>query len=178
MPRIAQNGDSVIETWEITTAGTVWVWTYDKRNDTYVKTRCGGRQGGSKRLHISSDDRRYNQEQVVDEMKSQDPFTNGLLKLVSKERAEDIDATYHLGPENLRDILKVTDEELFRTEVSDIKSELILRRLRDEAETYGTVSQLRFITDLIEERYKVGGTQRTVQEMLNAGEVLAGTRLS
>lgn len=178
MARAPQSGESLIETWEIQTEGTVWVWTYDRRNDRYTKQRVGGRQGGSRILRISSDDRRYNQEQIVDELKETDPFINGALRLTSKERAEDVDATYHLGPDELRAMLEVKDMDLFQVEVGDIKSELILRRLRDVAELHGTVQQLTYVSELIEGRYKVGGTQKTVREMLDAGEELSGTRLS
>lgn len=170
--------EKIMETWEITTEGTVWVSKMDMREGKYVKTRVGGRQGGSRRLHITRDDRRFNQEQVVEEMKHNDPFTNGALVLVSAEVADDIDTTYHLTGEDLRRLLEIKDTELFETEVADIKSELILRRLKEVAESDATVAQLQFINDVIESRYKVGGTQRTVREMMQAGEMSGGEVLS
>ncbi len=170
--------DKIMETWEITTDGTVWVDKMDAREGRYVKTRVGGRQGGSRRLHITRDDRRFNQEQVVEEMKHSDPFTNGALVLVSAERADDIDSTYHLTTEDLGRLLEIRDTALFESEVSDIKSELILRRLKELGESQATVAQLEFITELIRERYKVGGTQRTVREMMAAGDMAGGEVLS
>ncbi len=170
--------DKIMETWEITTDGTVWVDKMDPREGRYVKQRVGGRQGGSRRLHITRDDRRFNQEQVVEEMKHSDPFTNGALVLVSAERAEDIDTTYHLTNEDLGRLLEIKDAALFQSEVSDIKSELILRRLKELGETQATVAQLEFVTELIRERYKVGGTQRTVREMMAAGDMSGGELLS
>ena len=167
-----------METWEITTEGTVWVDKMDIREGKYVKTRVGGRQGGSKRLHITTDDRRFNQEQIVEEMRGYDPFTNGALVLVSAEKADDIDSTYHLTAEDLSRLLEIKDTALFESEVTDIKSELILRRLKELAETQATVAQLAFISDLISERYRVGGTQRTVREMMAAGEMSGGEILS
>jgi hypothetical protein len=167
-----------METWEITTDGTVWVDKMDAREGRYVKQRVGGRQGGSRRLHITTDDRRFNQEQVVEEMKAYDPFTNGALVLVSAEKADDIDSTYHLTTEDLGRLLEIKDRDLFESEVSDIKSELILRRLKELGETQATVAQLEFITELIRARYKVGGTQRTVREMMQAGEMSGGEPLS
>ena len=178
MPRTVQPGETVIETWEITGNFTVWVWVYDRREDKYKKQRVGGRDGGSKRLHISVDDRRFNQEQVVEEMKTADPFVNGALILVSAEKAEDIDATYHLTGEDLANMLEVKDLDLFNEEINDIKSELILRRLRELAETQGTVKQLESIQDLLNSRYKIGGTQRTVREMIEAGERIGGEVLT
>lgn len=171
-------GAGIIETWKITTDGTVWLWKMDPREDKYVKVRVGGRQGGSKTVHISVDDRRFNQEQIVDEMRDYDPFTNGALILVSAERAEDIDSTYHLTAENLLEMLEIKDTETFEEEVSGIKSELILRRLKELAETKATVAQLEYIRSVIEDRYKVGGTQRTVREMIEAGELAGGEILS
>lgn len=170
--------DKIVETWETTTEGTVWVWKHDAREGRYVETRVGGRQGGSRRLHISRDDRRFNQEQVVEEMKEHDVFTNGQLVLVSADRAEDVDTTYHLTGDDLAKLLEIKDEELFQAEVNDIKSELIMRRLKEVAETKGTVAQLEYIRDVIEARYKVGGTQRTVREMMAAGEMSGGEVLS
>lgn len=175
---MADDESKVIETWETTTEGTVWVWKKDARENKYVEQRVGGRQGGSKRVHITRDDRRFNQEQVVDEMKEHDVFTNGQLVLVSADRAEDIDATYHLTTDDLTRLLEIKDDALFEQEVSDVKSELILRRLREVAESKGTVAQLEFIRDLISERYRVGGTQRTVREMMAAGEMSGGEALS
>lgn len=168
MVRAAQPDEKLIEIWEATTDGTTWVWTYDRRDDRYQKQRVGGRQGSSHRLHISRDDRRFNQEQVVDEMKGHDPFTNGALRLVSTDRAEDIDATYHLTTEDLQTMLEVRDQALFEETVTEIKSELLLRRLKDVAEAHATVAQLEFISGLISQRYRVGGTQKTVREMLAA----------
>lgn len=170
--------ESIIEVWEMTTEGTAWVWVMDPRDKAYRKQRVGGRAGGSKRLHISSDDRRFNQEQVIEEMKDQDPFTNGALRLISADVPSDVDTTYHLTPDDLQAMLGIKDEELFQSSVADIKSELIVRRLKEVAETFGTVAQLEFISSLIKERYAVGGTQRTVREMLEQGEKLAGTLLS
>jgi hypothetical protein len=178
MARTEQPHEKVIETWEIQTEGTVWVWIYDRREDRYVKQRVGGRQGGSKRLHISTDDRRYNQEQIVDEMKGSDPFLNGALRLVSADKPEDLDTTYHLTLQDLQSLLEVRDLDLFEEEVRGITSELTLRRLLEVAETHGTVGQLNYIREVVTERYKVGGTQRTVQEMIEAGEKLSGTQLS
>lgn len=170
--------EKVIETWEITTDGTVWLFKMDPREGKYVEHRVGGRQGGSRRLHISRDDRRFNQEQVVEEMKEHDVFRNGQLVLVSADKAEDIDTTYHLTAEDLGRLLSIKEQKLFESEVSDIKSELILRRLKEVAERDATVAQLTFISDIIAERYKVGGTQRTVREMIAAGEDAGGEVLS
>lgn len=174
----ATDESKIVETWETTTEGTTYVSILDAREGRYTKRRVGGKQGGSRRLHISRDDRRFNQEQVVDEMREYDPFRNGQLVLVSQDQAEDIDGTYHLTTEDLRALLGLKDAEVFQGEVGDLKSELVLRRLKELAETEATMSQLQFIDELIRGRYQVGGTQRTVREMMAAGEVAGGEVLS
>jgi len=166
--------DKTVETWETTGEGTVWVWIYDKREDKYVPQRVGGR-AGSRRLRIRRDDRKYNQEQIVEENRQLDPFTNGMLRLV--EGGDDsIDATYHWTLEDYQNLLNLRDEDTFKAEVEEIESELIVRRLKDVAEKHGQLWQVDFLRDLIDERYRVGGTQKTVQQMIDAGEKL-GTPL-
>jgi hypothetical protein len=73
---------TLLETWDMLSEETVWVWVKDPRAGTMTKKRLGGKGGGGTRvLHITSDDRRFNQEQIVEENATTDPFTNGALKL-------------------------------------------------------------------------------------------------
>lgn len=174
METLAKN----VETWEITTTGTVWVWVKDPREGGYKKQRVGGRSGGSRRLHISVDDRRFNTEQVVDEMEGHNPFSNGILRLVSVREADDIDTKYHKTDDELVEMLAVRDQDAFEQAVREIKSELLVRRLYAAAEVSGTVGQVTFLRDLIDETWRVGGSQRTVREMLAAGELSGGQSLS
>jgi hypothetical protein len=83
-----------------------------------------------------------------------------------------------LDDDDLASIIGLEDDGLFEEEVAGIPLELTLRRLLDLAERSATVPRYTFIRDLIDERYKVGGTQRSVQEMIDAGENLSGFRLS
>lgn len=167
-----------IETWEITTEGTVWVLVSDPRDPSgYKKQRVGGRAGGSKRLRLSTDDRRYNEEQIVSEMQTSNPFRNGLLRLIDQTNQDDVVKTYHLTNDDLLTILEIRDEEMFEEAVRDITSELIIRRLAAIGEKSATMSQLTFIKDLIEDRYKVGGTQKAVQEIFD-DSTGGGIRLS
>ncbi len=162
----------VMETWEIVTPGTVWVWTRDVRRPGYMqKTRVGGKSGGSKRLRITRDERRYNEEQIIEEMTASNPFRNGALKLVASrtEIPEDVDTTYHLDNADLLQLLEIRDENLFRSEVEGIASELILRRLYMLAEKHATVAQLGTVRAAIEERYAVGGTQQSIRDQDKAG---------
>lgn len=168
-----------IETWEITTGGTVWVWLRDPREiQGYRKQRVGGRSGGSKRLHISTDDRRFNQEQVIEEMRDQDPFTNGMLRLITENHIDDINSAYHYTDEALAAVFDDKDEKSFSATINAVESELILRRLQSIAPKYGTIAQNEALDTLIAKRYPIGGTQRSVREMIAAGEVAGGETLS
>ncbi len=169
--------DLIVETWEVTTPGTVYLWQYDRRDDRYKQTRLGGKTA-SRRLYITRDDRKYNQEQIPMENVGLDPFTNGNLRLVSSEtRDENLDTRYHLTDSDLGEILELRDIEAFMDAVSDIQSELIIRRLVALAEKNGTAEQNSALRDLCEQRYPIGGTQKTVREMIEAGERIGAERI-
>lgn len=167
-----------LEIWETATNGSAWLWVTDPRNGGYAKSRVGGPNGGIRRIRISVDDRRYNEEQVIDGNEHLNPFRNGLLTLVGTTQAEDIDTTAQLSDEDLQSLLDLRDPAIFEEAVTDIRFELPLRRLKVLAETNGTQAQNQFLNTLLRERYPVGGTQRVVQEMLDEEERSAGTRLS
>lgn len=172
------NAKTNIETWEITTEGTVWVLVSDPRDPSgYKKQRVGGRAGGSRRLRLSTDDRRYNEEQIVNEMETSNPFRNGLLRLIDQSNLDDINTTYHLTNDDLLTILEIRDEPMFEEAVQGITSELIIRRLAAVGEKSATMGQLNYIKGVIEDRYKVGGTQRSVQEIFDDTKS-GGIRLS
>lgn len=180
MPTPAPDVRDGVETWEVVEGAnpTVWVWVSDPREPSrYRKQRVGGPAGGSRRLRISTDDRKYNEEQIIEEMQDHNPFRNGLLQLVSAARS-DVEARHHLGFAELRRILSLREPELFEERVNSIDSELVLRRLKALAESEATVAQLEFVNRVIDERYKAGGTQRTVRELLAAGEQVGGQLLS
>lgn len=174
MPAKAKQFDprANVETWEVTGDFTVWVWKRDVRNPGQMeKVRVGGRGGGSRRLRISTDERRYNEEQIVEENKHLNAFKNGLLRLVSSGDAgegdiDDVDATYHWGDEQYAAFFEVRDPDIFKEECVAIDSELILRRLYMKGESVATMDQLGILKEIIEERYKSGGTQRTVREIM------------
>lgn len=166
----AKPADQVIETWEILIAGTIYVWIYDKRDDRYRSQKVSGTSGSS-RLHLTRDDRKYNQEILPVENRHLDVFTNGALRLVeSSERDEHLDIRYHYTDADLAEMFEVRDPELFLQAVSEIDSELILRRLVAMAEDKATVAQNTALKELVAERYPIGGTQATVREMIEAGE--------
>lgn len=167
-------GDT-IEVWEAQTPAAVWVYQRDPRASTgYKMVRVGG-PNASKRLRITKDDREFTQEQILDENRHHDPFTNGSLKRIDAKNP-----TANLGivtDEDLEAFLEF-DNAVFEEAVRDIDSELTVRRLKDLVEQRGTVPQHEILREVIEEKWKVGGTQKTVQEMIDAGEAAGGITLS
>lgn len=163
------------ETWEAATDGTVWVFVSDPRTPGgYKKQRVGGKQG-SKLLRISIDDRRYNEELVVVENIDGNVFRNGMLRLVKTHGApenyeSDVDTTYHMTAEQLREFFDVKDIDAFKEAMEDIPSELVLRRLKDESEKHGTMEQLHVLQDLVEKRYSNHKSQKVVQQMEADGD--------
>lgn len=169
------------ETWTMASEGTCWVWVKDPREGGMIKQRVGGRAGGSRTLHISTDDRRFNEEQVIEEMEHHNIFKNGTLAFVSStngEKAADVDTKNQITAQDMRALLEIRDEDLFRSEVTDLSSELVVRRLKNLAEKDGTAAQNEVLTEIIEQRWKVGGTQRTVRELMDAGERIGGQVVS
>jgi hypothetical protein len=162
--------DKTIETWESVIPGIVFVWTYDRREDRYIQVSVGGKSG-SKRLYLTRDDRKYNQEQVPFENSGMDVFTNGALRLIASEtRDEHLDTRYHYTNEELAELFEVRDTDLFMEAVQEISSELILRRLMAMGEKLATQAQFNALKELVAVRYPIGGTQKTVREMIEAGE--------
>jgi hypothetical protein len=159
------------ETWEIQIPGTARVWVRDRRFGTYQPKKVSGK--GPKRITLSRDEREYNQELVPEENERHNPWTNGtLVQIVGGTKQGE------LTDEALRAYLELESEEAFTEAVSDIDIELTLRRLIGFAATDGRMWQVTILRELIDERYRVGGTQRTVQEMYDEGELDRSTRLS
>jgi hypothetical protein len=177
MPRPeATEDDKTIETWETSIAGTVFVWVYDRREDRYQQQSVGG-STGSRRIHLTRDDRKYNQELVPSENQGLDPFTNGTLRLIgAATRDEMLDTRYHFTDDELGEMFEVRDVDLFLEACRDITSELILRRLLAMADVRGTVAQAEGLKDLVKDRYPIGGTQKTIRDMIEAGEKIGATR--
>jgi hypothetical protein len=175
---IANENDQAIETWEITFPGSASVWVYDKREDTYRK-QVVSRHSGSKMLHITRDDRKYNQELTPIENKHLDVFTNGQMRLLgsSADRDENLDIRNHLSDDQLVEMFEIRDPDLFRDLLDSQTSEVILRRMASIADQHATVTQSEILREVISERYPIGGTQRTVREMLEAGDRIGAQRI-
>lgn len=181
--RVDTSEEMLTEIWEIVTQITVWVWVYDRRNDTYKKQRIsGGPGGGSKKLSITVGDRRYNQSLVIDEMKDHDPFSNGtLLRLSGPALSEDeeyLDTSNHKTNAQLLEFFEVTDAPMFEEAVEVLQSETLVRRLHSLAKKSGLAWQLDIIEAVIDVRYRVGGTQPTVAQMIKDRDMQGGQAMS
>jgi hypothetical protein len=169
--------NAVVETWEIAFEGSVWVWVYDRREDRYRK-QAVGRRSGSKTLHITRDDRQYNQERIPDENKALDPFINGQLRLLgAATRDESLDVRNHFSEPDLIAMFEVRDPELFREALETLTSEVVLRRLQSLADIHASVVQRDILREVTDARYPIGGTQKTVREMIEAGERIGAVRI-
>lgn len=162
------------EVWEIQIPGTVWTRVRNPEIPGTWKTIRANGAKGPKRLSLTSEERRYNQELVPEENEHLDPFKNGSLKCV---QGAPKDVKTWLTDDDLSAIIGLEDETLYQEEVSSITMELTLRRLLDLAERTATVPRYEFLRELVQDRYAVGGTQRAVQEMIDAGERLEGFRM-
>lgn len=170
--------DQAVETWEISFPGSIGVWVYDRREDQYKRQTISARSG-SKTIHMTRDDRKYNQELIPDENRALDPFTNGQLRLLGSaaDRDENLDVRYHYSDTDLVGMFEVRDVALFQEAMEAIGSEVILRRLQGLADAHATVAQVEVLRDIIERRYPIGGTQRTVREMIEAGDRIGAQRI-
>jgi hypothetical protein len=163
------------EVWEIQIRGTIWTRVRNPEVPGTWKTIRANGTRGPKRITITASERQHNQELIPEENAHLDPFTNGSLRCVAGSPK---DIKTWLTDEDLSAIIGLEDDALFEEEVTSISMELTLRRLLDLAERAATVPRHAFVRDLVQERYAVGGTQRSVQEMIDAGEALSGFRMS
>jgi hypothetical protein len=163
------------EVWEIQIRGTIWTRVRNPETPGTWKTIRANGTRGPKRITLTASERRHNQELIPEENEHLDPFKNGSLKCV---QGSPKDIKTWLDDDDLAAIIALEDDALYEEEVASISMELTLRRLLSLAERSATVPRYEFLRDLVQERYAVGGTQRAVQEMFDAGEKLSGFRMS
>lgn len=148
------------EVWEVTTAGRIWLQqtTYTRTGQPIFKDISVGPNKIGAHLRISTDDRRYNQEQVADT--KNDVFRNGMLVRVDVNQQLDEDTA---SPEALttEDLLSIyaKNGKAFQTAVDKL-SELPIRRLRDMADAVdASAKQVEYLDQVIFDRYKIGASQ-------------------
>lgn len=156
---------TTFETWELQVAGAVWVFRKDGRSGEYRQMKLSGRTG-PKRVTLTVDDREYYQSRLRDDRQHYDVFTNGSLVQIDDKGNK----VGELTDELLGKVLDL-EGEAFEEAVVEIDLELTMRRLYELAQREATVPKVEFIRSIIDERYRVGGTQRSVREMFEDGEV-------
>ena len=170
-PGDVENPKDAHEVWEITIPGRVWAHRFDRRANTYVPVAVGS--NGPKRLRITADDRHYTQEQIPEENRHLDPFNNGVFVQVKNEKRLDEGIDDKVGS-----VLEVDDASDFRLALESITHELLFRQIRDVVEDRGSGWQREVYFEVFDQKWRSGGTQRTVQELMDAGDMQAGERIS
>ena len=156
---------SLVEIWEATTEQTTWLNLFDNLNGGWRAARVGGGSGASKRIQLTVTERRFNQDQIPEECLQLDPFSNGALICVQGEArtANQIDDAAIIA-------LLTGPDEKFIASIDGIKSELLLRRILTISAKHATNERYTYLRDLIDQRYRVGGTQRAMRELYALGE--------
>lgn len=162
------------EIWESTTGGTTYVHVKDPRNPNgWVTKKVGGR--GTQRITLSIEEREFNQDLVSYENQEHDPFTNGLLLRISPKdtpRGEN-----EVADDDLIAYLKEEEDDVFELYLSSLTSEVVIRRLLELSKKHATMYRHEAIRALVDEKYRIGKTQRVVEEMYNDDAKYAGADL-
>lgn len=170
--------DDGVEVWESATESTVYVSVRDPRTPgAFRSQRVYGKGSGNSKLRIHRSERELIQDNIPERNKHLDPFTNGTLVCIDG-RPHEPKGPYELTDDDLVGLLQITDDAVFDEVVEHLEAEVPLRRLLALAETHATYTRHERLRALIAHRYRVGGTQRTVQEMIDAGEKIGLTMLS
>lgn len=151
-----------LEIWEPTTASGVKVWRKDPREPSQWRSHRIGGKRGTRRLQITTDEREYNEELIAVENRNLNPFRNGHLLCIKGPLAGDAD---QFTDEELRNLLAIDSDEDFLSAFQELNSEVLERRLLFQAEDHATKRRYDLIYGQIQDKYRVGYTQRAVREM-------------
>jgi len=155
------------ELWTSNVAGAIWVKVTNKRDEVEGLQITAGQ-----RLRITKRDREMNQDRIRDGKR--DPFTNGMLKRLDADQNLDARTATPdaLSVEEIMVIFSTTGPQ-FERKVASL-SEVPIRRMRELAvDVDATQSQIKYLDDIIAERFAVGGTQPTYEELRVLGQVAA-----
>lgn len=149
------------EIWELTVPGRIHVEVTNHRG----RPQDLSVEGVGSRLRLTTTDREIAQERIRDI--DLDPFTNGtLMRIDSAARAENR-ARDELADSDLEEVFNLTGGE-FEGIVREL-SETNVRRMHAMAvKVDATASQSGFLKKLLDERYPIGGTTPTYEEMMRA----------
>lgn len=154
-----------VEVWIATTQSTVWLWVEDALSGRIGAWKCVpvGGPDGNPRIQLTVRERRHNQEQIPERNAHLDPFLNGLLVC----RQGNIQSPLGFTDEQLIELLQVEPQETFEQILHDPRlNEILLRRLEGLATRHTNAYRHDMIVDLVDERFRVGSTQRSLREDL------------
>lgn len=162
MTTMTQEQLQQIEVWEAATEGTTWL---HKKNPqvagTWKQHKVGGK--GSKRITITVEERLHNQDLLIYENQHLDPFTNGTLVRISPESAER--GPSEVTDDQLLELFEIGNDDVFASEVGEIKSEVVIRRLLALAEKHTSMVRYNMVRDVVDDRYKKAKTQTSVADL-------------
>lgn len=149
------------EIWELTVPGRVHVEVTNHRGrpqDLTVK-------GVGSRLRLSTTDREITQERI--RSVEHDPFLNGTLRRIDSGAKESDRSADELSDEDLRGVFEMTGPEF--EDVVAALSEVNIRRMKELApKVDATASQTAFLAKIIQQRFPIGGSTPTYDEMMAA----------
>lgn len=158
---------SETEIWEPTTESAVHVLKKNPQDPTgWRNVKVGGKRG-TRRLQLTREEREHNQQMVAIENKHLDPFLNGQLLCI---QGTPDSSSAQMSDDQLRELLKIEDDDTFMEAVTDLGSEVLLRRLLLQAEDHATKRRYDMVYDYVSTTFRVGYTQKSVREMESQDE--------
>lgn len=152
-----------VEVWVATTQATVWLWVEDTlsgRTGAWKHQPVGG-PDGNPRIQMTVRERRYNQDMIPERNAHLDPFLNG--QLICRQGREQ--SPNGITDEQLIALLQVDDDEKFSAAIRSPKlNEIMLRRLEGLAQRHARAYRHDEIVELVDEKYRIGKTQRSQRD--------------
>lgn len=145
-----------LEIWELTLPGRVTMTVTNSRG----RPQQISAKGKGQRLRVTAEDRQIAEEGIRNP--DNNPFRNG--KLVRIDAKDHQPAPDELSDPELQAIFEL-DQQDFQETVRAL-GEVNIRRLKSMfAEVDASKSEIDFVNELIEERYAIGGSMPTYDEM-------------
>lgn len=146
-----------LEIWEMTLPGRVTMTVTNSRGRPQEISAMGKGQ----RLRMTTEDRQIAEEGI--RSLDNNPFRNGMLVRIDDAK-DHVPAPDELSDEELAGIFQL-DQDDFQNTVTAL-GEVNIRRLKSMfAEVDASKSEIDFVNNLIEERYAIGGSMPTYDEM-------------
>lgn len=156
------------EVWELTVPGRVWVKVtkYTRSGHPITEVASWGPKKQGQQFRITTTDRELNQENVADPQ--HDIFRNGMLVRVDAPQNDD-EMTASEDAVSTEDLLTIFEKNgnAFQSAVKKL-GETPIRRLREMADAVdASNAQVRYLDEIIGERFRRGGPQADVELFLD-----------